>query len=978
VTSRFGEVDPAVVQGWGNHNRKYLTLLERNAATFDEVAAVTSVQGFPAAAGAEMRRLREEAAAPAEALRRIGVHYVYHFLAMNQRAVAAVRRRVREDLPLPDAHRELLVTIESQSDALASGFLTELSLLYAGPEPPRFLLCNVGAIWDHEDLDLWAIAAEPGDLPRVNALCGRLASESLRWAQRAQFYLSEHLPRNSFAGVPADYRGFLDRDLKNFVSVSQVLQATRLAGDPELERELDRELRDRYLASEPPTPLHEGFIRGALSEALSLLGVPDRLGLVDPKAEVYRLVRIVLACEAARLRLAGASPWAVLMSAAAAGPERAAEYECLGRAFDFAEVMRFLYSLFYAQEVPAHLENPRERAALAQVAEAMGYGPDPAEAVSALVRDYRAHRAAAREAAGVLAADLARYTKSLSVFYRILQRRSGRKPFDGLAGNLARILLRYVETHQRRVFWEDIVAICQEVPEVLTRWARDLASLRGRQLRWTVARYAKLMQEDPARFFEFVLLLAGGSLTQSAIADMLLDEAVALYGRDEEMLSRFVDLFHAFPSLVAGFVERVEPQVTTQLIGVVRRRWEVRRYRKAGVRLLSLLNLYHFSSNLSRRQSTRVLARFPEAVTFLDDFDELARMAQSAYAGAQEEVSAATRRQRLGDFYDLEFCRLSLLTLAGAPPRRVGREFRQSSERYIAALFASCVQEVAEAEEVGAPGGCRGVALFATGGNAREDPFDVDYDLFAVVDGGDPEAARFYNRALARLTRAVTERGIVPHNRFTDRFGRYLASVGALAEFFRSEKRDTFIEKTELLGCRRVAGDPDVEAALTRDVIDPFVFSDPSYPFELVAEIRSRREAGPTDEMEIKETAGGLRDGHLLISILKHRLHRREPDGAALFAHLRESLPDLALTLSEVEDTMAFLNRVRDVYRLTVVSEDRIDPQYFGVLALFMGYGDHPAGGARELLADYREALLRMQEALRACLAALDLPTAGL
>jgi hypothetical protein len=69
---------------------------------------------------------------------------------------------------------------------------------------------------------------------------------------------------------------------------------------------------------------------------------------------------------------------------------------------------------------------------------------------------------------------------------------------------------------------------------------------------------------------------------------------------------------------------------------------------------------------------------------------------------------------------------------------------------------------------------------------------------------------------------------------------------------------------------------------------------------------------------------------------------------------------------------------LRAVYRLTVVGEDRLEPRYFGILALFMGYGHHSGGGAEELLADYRAALGRVRSRLRECLGALGLGTEGI
>jgi UTP:GlnB (protein PII) uridylyltransferase len=354
------------------------------------------------------------------------------------------------------------------------------------------------------------------------------------------------------------------------------------------------------------------------------------------------------------------------------------------------------------------------------------------------------------------------------------------------------------------------------------------------------------------------------------------------------------------------------------------------------------------------------------------------RVADTVMTEALEQPTALALRQRLGDFYDLEFCRLSLMTLSAVEPLRVGREFRRSSDRYVAALFEACVQEIVEAEGLASAPDPAGFALFATGGNAREDPFDVDYDLFAVLSRPDPRKKRFFNRVLARLTRALLERGIMPQNRFGERVSAHLCTCGELAELLSAAPPDGFIEKTELLGARRVVGDPEVDQILNREVVEPFVFEDPSYPLDLLAELCSRRLAGAGDEMEIKETPGGLRDVAILLAILKARVRLRWPDGPALYARLRLELPELGAALDDVEKTATFLRRLRDVYRLTVVGEDHLASRYFGILALFMGYGHHPGGGAAELLADYRAALGRVRSRLRECLGALGLGTEGI
>ena len=103
-----------------------------------------------------------------------------------------------------------------------------------------------------------------------------------------------------------------------------------------------------------------------------------------------------------------------------------------------------------------------------------------------------------------------------------------------------------------------------------------------------------------------------------------------------------------------------------------------------------------------------------------------------------------------------------------------------------------------------------------------------------------------------------------------------------------------------------------------------------------------------------------------------------------------------------MQRTTAFLKRVRDVYRLTVVSEEALEPAYFAIVALFLGYSpggkaDEEAslrsledgapteatsvwrgGVAEALLRDYRDALARMRAALQEGAQVLGLSAEGL
>ena len=89
---------------------------------------------------------------------------------------------------------------------------------------------------------------------------------------------------------------------------------------------------------------------------------------------------------------------------------------------------------------------------------------------------------------------------------------------------------------------------------------------------------------------------------------------------------------------------------------------------------------------------------------------------------------------------------------------------------------------------------------------------------------------------------------------------------------------------------------------------------------------------------DVKESPGGLRDLEMAMLLLKVLYEMEGPVGVGLLGAVAERYPSERQLCTEIEESYQFLNRLRDVYRLTVCPSNYIDPGHFEQPALILGY----------------------------------------
>ena len=199
-------------------------------------------------------------------------------------------------------------------------------------------------------------------------------------------------------------------------------------------------------------------------------------------------------------------------------------------------------------------------------------------------------------------------------------------------------------------------------------------------------------------------------------------------------------------------------------------------------------------------------------------------------------------------------------------------------------------------------------------------------------------------------------------------------TLSELDEFFRERRADLFIDQSEMLDSRLVAGDPKMSWRFAKRIMAPHVYGRrDTYCAAMVEELTARHadEATSSDVIAIKEGRGGLRDINMLLLTLKAAHGVKAPLAAEVWAALAESADDekIRAALGQLEGHYRFLRRVRDLYRLSVAYEETVSPAHLSDLldiAPLEVMGDDPdalATRTREHMAGAHDCIQRVLRA---------------
>ncbi|RMF71882.1 MAG: hypothetical protein D6738_12915 [Acidobacteria bacterium] len=954
----------------GNHRRKYLHGIERwgqllidrleESGRFDRVHLRRRAQDV----SYEMDCVLQSGRDPDERLGLLGCYFALQFLLINIRSIDMLRLNVTEGERRISVYRDFLRRTGDDYSRLIREYIRRLLRIFLSGGPrPEFLVCAVGTRIHQDDVDLGIIDDGSPAREALNQAIGRMATEMLRWASAPDFYLSEHVGGRGYTVSIDEYARRLDERILDFVSVTEILGAQPLVGSRRLFERFEREIHDRYYyRPEVLSREHEGYLRGLLGEINSLLWWPQARNTIAPKQDLLRPVTAILWAYRTMLGIRDVGTWKALSRISSALRRNREQFRRLERSYTFVETVRHLYQQFAAQEEEIDLGDADTRANLQQVAEAMGYEDTGVVAAwEHLLVHYHEHVRVGRTMVRGLMPAVARHVRRCTVFApivrrRLVERRAGHAPRE----NFAEAILRAHEYFSGIKYWADLLEAMEDPDQpLLDVLVEDIESLDADRRRRVIDGFADWASQTFVTALHLLALIGRRRRDPRfrRLFEQLNDAFLSRLTGGPDEIRRFATVFVHNPAMVHEYLtladdddrRRFQEVLSGPVYGEELALWRER--------LRTLTGIHVHGSHYFRNAVGRVCAERPEFLLQLGELDVLDKIATGQLAEAMRLSSPASQKKALGTYYDVEFVRAGLATFAGHPPAEVDAAFSTVCDHYLENLFDICKSELDREQGRRILTHDR-LGLFVSGGHARGRAFQDDWDLILLLFAETDELLDYSNRIAARMNREIARRGLMPQYHFADRFGRYVTPRHELERLLEPARDEVFVEMCQLLGARMIVGSGRTAAEFHDRILERLIFSERDFFIDAaVREMRSRhafREAkgGWDADTDIKECHGGLRDLELLMLMWKVHDRALDPISEGFWGTLIERHPEHRAAFEALHDASQFLNRLRDVYRLTVAPVNRFDPAELGRVARLMGFADGPDEEASRRVAD--------------------------
>ena len=932
------------IEDFANHTRKALRASQKWRPLLDAAAewseGAAPIQQTPADPAVAMRAVDQFARSHRHNRSDlVGAYFAHHHLRIQAQMAQSLLEMQDGDPSQHIARCHQVYAVADDARRRWVACLLDLTVKAAAPELAArdFVAFNVGALIDHEDVDL-AIVVRTPQAREAMARCFAVVSRVfLKFASKIQLFLTEQLSTPRVSAMVEEYEELLDTPQRNVVSVMQLLGSQYLCGDKSLAKALDERVIHRYYAGQGSPIAHEGFLRSVSQELRFFLQPNPAPGVLSPKREIY--IPSKLATTAVRVihGVHDPRPSTALRAVAERDPALRETYFNLADAFVQNEVLRALMFLYVFQGEQFDLLDPDIRNASGQVAHLLGLGDSARRtADDRLIGMYTEVRTRALRALATLLSKIDLHLSRVSTFRRLVKHH---EELRNEGENLAVRLLEALENYRGSVFWDEVVEVLTTDRDLGDRFVADFKALGEDEAKAVANRYVVAMAEDATSLVELLCLLTqkdrdaagevgGGKAGPTAHA--FWDQLMALLFRDRKTLERFVQRLDAETSTESLFrlCYAFQPNRTGALADHIEKTLDSNRAARVARALRSMIVLVHHHSRAVGRVARRVLARSPEFIARLNDHRRLRDLSTETVQEAAREPWPKGQVELLGDAFDVVTLGSALIAILEGAPAARDAEFTAAVDQYVRELFKACFREVRDKSPLFSryrPGSQ--VAVYATGGYGRGEAFGGDWDYIAMVDEPDRGLTKFFGKVIQRVSAAMTRRGLHPHNRFSDHFNAYVVSVPELKAHLERRTSETFIDEAEVLEARFFLGDP-VTARRFNEEVRSLVTETHAEPFieDVLRELRARRLHPPVG-LNLKLAPGGLREIHLLWLAVRVFARLPGPLTPELIGEAAGALPDSRGDLRFLMVANAELRRARELYRLAIAFDDTIDPQ---------------------------------------------------
>ena len=920
----------------GNHHRKYLkNVMAYKDALMDRLEACGKIDQVHIRSAApdlssEMDTVMAVGRNIEEKLSFLGCYYALQFLHMNIRTIDVLALNLATSDDRYAVYKRFMRQIGNEFRALTACHMQKLLDLFIDKNDlPEFVICGVGTRADQDDIDVGIIDDGSRKRKDLNLAVGRLQNSMLKQAVPLHLYLSEHVGAQSYSASIAEYNKLLKKEIQDFVIITEMLGAAPIIGSNHLFRKFRREVTGRYYyLRRGDNRFHEGYLRGLLGEVRSLLIRRMKTNSINPKDDGIRMLKGVIFAGKSIFNIRKVNAWDILRQLGERDPDHKEIYQTLDKSLTFLEMFRFLYQLFVVQEDEIYVGGEDTISNLQSVAKVMGYQDvGVIKAWDHLLIHYYEHVERIKAPIETLLNDVIRHLERISVFSGMLTTSEREPKYEG---NLAIDFMKTSRFFRGTKFWDDVLSALEaENGALLERFVRDFYSLDSTRRKQWILQYADWGNYAFMVLMRLLVILHQNRkrVASEELFHELNEASLEALSQSHDIIHRMTRIFNHYPRLINNYLLALSEENQLRFMKLLEGNvWEdeVAQMRD---HLLSLCQLHCCSNRYFKRFFQRIINAYPEYIHYLSNTDRLKELAKGLFGKVDNLKTFGEKKDQLGHYHDIEFFRVGLETLAGAPIEQTNAEFTEFSDNYLQTLFDVCKQEV-EQERNEKLNTKDLLAVFAAGGHAREQAFDDDYDIVVLLNSDDAEMRQSCTAIISKMNTELVKRGTLPHFRFAERFGHYVTLFHELDQLFEDNREDSFIDKSQILGARMVGGSRRFEKAFEQLITQPHIFEKKdTYIQQMAQEICARHvsEHGEKEDgFNIKENYGGLRDIEMVMLIYKAALHIQTPVSMKLFDELSEKIPNRSSHFRKLSEIFSFLKRLRDIYRLTVAAEDTI------------------------------------------------------
>ncbi|HPQ39895.1 MAG TPA: hypothetical protein PLV45_05930 [bacterium] len=943
VIESFDELSTGL-ERLSNHFQKYQTIVEKHGQALrqrlDECGMAGKVHLWRKSHNykRQMSAVAEVARTPEETRRFIGTYYALQMLHLHFLSIETLRRETRRGNNRLKIYRQILTRLRFQLRTLISTYIGTLIQCFIGNEKMTGIaICNVGMIMDQDDVDIGVFVSPGIDKDRWNTVIAQLASEFLKYSTKMHFYLAELVATQTFLTTIADYQSYLKRNTSDYVLVSELLTTEYLYGDMKPVRRLEEVIIDKFYYDTQYRRHHEAYLRSLMGEVQRQIQRKIDPQWTSPKHDALRLIHNSMNLLKTLYGIHEHGSRDTLDILISRDPDSHMLYEDLQNALSFCEMFFYVYQLLVGVDDRFDPQDPVTMENLDSVAEVMGFEAlGPLRPGSRLLTHYYEQLAQLSDLGARVLEKVEAHLTKITVFSDLL---AGRKPAGfnvKWTDSMIRNLFFAFKQFRGARYWDDILhMMSQDNGKGLTQLVGSIEELPRHHRLQMFRKLVELVAFDMDSMITLAVMFEKHAPMDTSLdySRELIIWLVELLIQDPARLRELMMLIRSHPSNLTHFLMKLSTeQLMTLRKGAANLEFEnVAEDEKLKEKFKILCRVLAFSSNNYLRFFSRVVITRPELVTHIDNIPYLNRVGELLWGELSDGKDPQDLKKRLTTYYQFGFCRCGLEAFSKPGNLKTFYKMYHAFFRryfrwlYRAAQWSVETQRKFNFEYRSQDEDDQPLAIFCTGGYAREEAFENDIDLIIVCGDPDEDFLHYASMIVNEMNRELNRQGVSPHHRFAEIFNSFVIPLAEMEKHFQRPRKNDFIEWAQLMGARQLVGSQSYDRALT-DIIQRRVFRRPKrFIHSLLMEIADRRESfsqSKSRPVNVKENPGGLRDIQTILLACLALTGHREPDTWKALNLLKQEISDLESEFNVLERVYKFFRTFKDIYYLSLSAED--------------------------------------------------------